>query len=507
MNLYCGTSCHPGASEYLAVAHAGIVGEVDHEQLALRTDHGPAWLVQRGLPIAAGPPGDDVEPVPSCPARWQTTCVWDAGQNPEQLFVATELFHQVLEKIQRKQARVLLLGPEGSGKTSMAMMATQTMGVPRDFLLSVGAKLWSRSDVVAAVGEAAHRRTARVIAVDGIDELREPPDETLTNALDRAAGASSLLLTSRFLAPLFTERYEALVIAEWTDADVHQAIEMRYGTTADKDQLEALLRLVKARRGQYPRQVVGAANAFLRGGLTEAGHWLAQEQLRAAPELLAVADADGKIELIHALRMPNSRVATASSTPLRIAPLIIVGAAPSISRQIAELEELINTKGVKEADLQKFFEKHPQLLQGIEYDKLEPHPVLVRQGAGPLIPDFMLEPAGGFADILDLKLPDVRLTAGSKDRRRWSSKVSDAIAQVREYGAYFDSPIHREFVESKYGMRLYRPKVTVVIGRTVTDDDWLQQRRVWSDVPHRAEVLTYDDLLARARRLSSARRW
>ena len=65
--------------------------------------------------------------------------------------------------------------------------------------------------------------------------------------------------------------------------------------------------------------------------------------------------------------------------------------------------------------------------------------VLARDQDGPLVPDFMLEPIdGAFADVLDLKLPSVRLLAGRKDRVRFSAQVAEALSQVREYRAYFE---------------------------------------------------------------------
>jgi hypothetical protein len=73
----------------------------------------------------------------------------------------------------------------------------------------------------------------------------------------------------------------------------------------------------------------------------------------------------------------------------------------------------------------------------------------------------------------------------------------EACAQLREYNAYFDEPDHRQAVQSKYGLSLYRPKMFVVIGRKGRVNP-LESKRIQSDVPG-LNLLTYDDIILRAR--------
>jgi hypothetical protein len=128
--------------------------------------------------------------------------------------------------------------------------------------------------------------------------------------------------------------------------------------------------------------------------------------------------------------------------------------------------------------------------------------MLRRSDDGPLIPDFMLEPDGALADVLDLKLPSVPLVVGSKDRLRPSAKLADAIAQVREYHAYFEDPAHRRDFQGRYRMTAYRPTAVVVIGRdTGLGSDPLQLRRIWTEQTGQVRVQTYDELLRSIRRL------
>src|SRR5262249_40275511 len=125
-----------------------------------------------------------------------------------------------------------------------------------------------------------------------------------------------------------------------------------------------------------------------------------------------------------------------------------------------------------------------------------------RDGTGPLIPDFMLEPSGGFADVLDLKRPSASLVTGRRDRLHQTAPVTEAIAQVREYRAYFDDPVHRDALHERYGLQAYRPTVAVIIGRDPGPGrDPLELQRIWDELPGHVRIMTYDQLLRQVRRL------
>lgn len=128
--------------------------------------------------------------------------------------------------------------------------------------------------------------------------------------------------------------------------------------------------------------------------------------------------------------------------------------------------------------------------------------MLAREGEGPLIPDFLLEPfdQNGLADLLELKLPKVPIVVGTKDRRRLSAKVAEAVAQLRTYGDYFDDPRNITSLRERYGLTVYRPRMFVLIGRRQALDP-VAMRRLEGDVT----LWTYDDIIDRARRLHSRR--
>jgi hypothetical protein len=222
------------------------------------------------------------------------------------------------------------------------------------------------------------------------------------------------------------------------------------------------------------------------------------------PDLLIVVDRNDTLRVL-----PSTELGTSD---LQLAPGAEISATPRITYrttrgfwlpEAARLEELINDTSVREHDLQAFFEENPHLLAGTSYDRVVPHPVLVRDQSGPLIPDFMLEPMEGFADVLDLKLPGVPLVTGRRDRLHPTAHVTEAIAQVREYRAYFDDPAHRQAVRDRYGLQAYRPAVAVVIGRDPGHGrDPFELQRIWDELPGHVRIMTYDQLLQQVRRLA-----
>lgn len=188
-----------------------------------------------------------------------------------------------------------------------------------------------------------------------------------------------------------------------------------------------------------------------------------------------------------------------SSELIIAAPYVIANATRSYIRdEIEEFEGLINSPRSSEHDIQKFLENHQKFLLGHEYQKLYPQVVLEREEEGALIPDFLVQPINNeFCDIVDLKLPSVPLVVGKDNRKRFSSAISEAAAQLRTYRDYFDDRARREAVKKRYGITAYRPKLAVVIGRAADVDPTLY-RQIQSDLQN-IQVVTYDDLIEKAK--------
>ncbi len=179
----------------------------------------------------------------------------------------------------------------------------------------------------------------------------------------------------------------------------------------------------------------------------------------------------------------------------------VSAAAPFVDqRAVEEFEELINWPSVSERDIHQYLLRQPHLLQGDQYYALHSELVLARADEGPLVPDFFAELGHrNYVDIIDLKKPNEQLIIGTKNRRGFSAAVNSAVYQLREYRDYFGSSRRRNEFYSRYGLRAWQPKIAVVIGRTPCGheyDELLRARRSVVD----AEIITYDDLIERARR-------
>ena len=181
--------------------------------------------------------------------------------------------------------------------------------------------------------------------------------------------------------------------------------------------------------------------------------------------------------------------------------LLFLSALPDLGFQdeIDEFEDLVNTRGVSEDSLQRFLSAHPQFLTGDDYASASSHIVLEREGDGPLIPDFVLKPHDpeGLADLVELKLPSAKLLVNKKNRVRLSAAVFEACAQLRTYSDYFESEDRRLAVADRFGVRVFRPRLYVVIGRRGVHDPTLL-RTAERDL-QAFTVRTYDDLIERAR--------
>ena len=173
--------------------------------------------------------------------------------------------------------------------------------------------------------------------------------------------------------------------------------------------------------------------------------------------------------------------------------------------ELEELESLINRPNVSERELQKFFEAHPYFLS-TNHTPL-PQVRLAKDDGTLLIPDFILKPIVAQQrdsrwEVLDLKLPQVKLLAGKGSRAKLSGKVMDAIRQLRDYKEYFEHPDHAREVDVLLGHALKRPKLGVLIGRLANTDIEVLEReqQYFTDV----KIVTYDEILEQQQSLLGA---
>ena len=167
-----------------------------------------------------------------------------------------------------------------------------------------------------------------------------------------------------------------------------------------------------------------------------------------------------------------------------------------LGSRVKNFEVMIKSPESKELELQKFFESSPEFLYlGSVYSKIYPQ-ILLKKTNGDLKPDFFLERvADGYCDILDIKLPHERLIVGSPSRRKFASHVESAIAQVDEYRGFFDETRNREQVRKEYGIKVYKPKCYVLIGKDEFPEERIKINNRYSGV----EIITYDHILKHIR--------
>lgn len=168
--------------------------------------------------------------------------------------------------------------------------------------------------------------------------------------------------------------------------------------------------------------------------------------------------------------------------------------------EILELEDLVNNQRATEADLQMFFERHPQLFRQWDYRDVYPHVYLTREEAGPLVPDFVLvDPDLQRSMIIDLKLPRTKIVRRQANRDRFSAAVTEARAQLLEYRDWFEQPTNREMLKTRLGVEIYRPRLGVVIGSS-SEFRTAFERQKFAATLSDIDVVTYDDIVKSAQK-------
>ena len=164
---------------------------------------------------------------------------------------------------------------------------------------------------------------------------------------------------------------------------------------------------------------------------------------------------------------------------------------------LAQLEALIEREAPERA-FQSYFEEYPELLTTLgPWKHAHAQLVLHRDAGGPLIPDMFLERLDSdFCDVLDLKLPTAQLVRRQHNRVRFRDCVMEAVAQIREYRDWFETPSNRHAFRDRYGLDAYRPLAAVIIGRRASYYDEVERIRLESGLPDWVRLRTYDDVLA-----------
>jgi RNA recognition motif-containing protein len=102
---------------------------------------------------------------------------------------------------------------------------------------------------------------------------------------------------------------------------------------------------------------------------------------------------DGALEPVEVQSDGQRNVAEGWQTDHVYLYIIESGRAARLRDELEELVYLVSNPATREEELQALFEQHRWLLLGTQYKDLHPKVRLERGEAGPLIPDFVLEPS------------------------------------------------------------------------------------------------------------------
>lgn len=181
---------------------------------------------------------------------------------------------------------------------------------------------------------------------------------------------------------------------------------------------------------------------------------------------------------------------------LRVMQRFLASAA-RLAPAIHLLEELINAPDTTEAALQEFLETYPEILLGDHYSELRAH-IVLEPTSGDLIPDFVLRPVShDLWDVVELKRPQVPLITYQGGRPQFTRRVASGISQIHYYAEALEDRAVRNRLDRRYGIDMFRPRLQLIIGRSVGLDR-ADLRRAAGGLTN-PEVIPWDDVLAWAR--------
>lgn len=183
--------------------------------------------------------------------------------------------------------------------------------------------------------------------------------------------------------------------------------------------------------------------------------------------------------------------ASGERSVIEFQPLVL---GSSLSRAIDLLRSLVTDPEVPEKEFQVLLEEVPELIPG-DYLEVRPH-IRLESADASLIPDFVLRPVSGFWDVLELKLPRVKLlVTGPGARVRFSAQVSNALQQLRSYAQALEDPLVRERLWNRHQIEMYKPSLRLIIGTSSELRRFDLQLARTTQAPD-VTVHTWDDVIA-----------
>lgn len=172
------------------------------------------------------------------------------------------------------------------------------------------------------------------------------------------------------------------------------------------------------------------------------------------------------------------------------------------ARAVHEFESML-AQNLREAPWQQWFQANSWVL-GSQFVRI----IDERQIDTQHISDFLMEAYDGFLDVVEIKRPEggINFWSSTLDHGNYvpSIELTKAITQASRYIYEVEREANSlKFLERVGGVKTVKPRCVLVFGRS---NDWNEKQaeayRILNASFHSLSILTYDHVLARARRIS-----
>lgn len=168
-------------------------------------------------------------------------------------------------------------------------------------------------------------------------------------------------------------------------------------------------------------------------------------------------------------------------------------------KALEELNTLIENKSVSEYSLESWIKENDWVF-GIEYTRrLDATRIGIHSDA-----DLLVESLDGFVDLIELKLPSVKLFNEDLSHKCFypSGKLAQVIGQTTNYISIMEDS--RFTLKSEDELNILKPRAKIVIGRSLNMSNKEKEAlRKLNDTLHNIEIMTYDEILHRSKRIVS----
>lgn len=167
-------------------------------------------------------------------------------------------------------------------------------------------------------------------------------------------------------------------------------------------------------------------------------------------------------------------------------------------KALIKLEQLIKDT-VNEAAFQEWINDNTWVF-GTEYiKKFDTRTIGIHSQA-----DFIVESLDGFTDLIELKKPDVKLFENDLSHSCYypSKDLAQVLGQAIHYIKIMED--HRSVLKEGDDLEVLKPRIKVVIGRSSTlNFEEKKTLRLLNSTLHGIEIITYDEILTRAKKIIS----